>query len=168
MSSGLYLDANFVKAQVARLIEAMPELAEDEDLRLGMIEGETDLLKILDRLVKEELDAEAVAEGLGLRMRDMSTRAGRFMRKAEAMRELIKSLMKAAKQDKITLPEATISISKPRMSVGIENVDDLPQGFFKTERKADKAAIKAAFDAGEQVPGAFKVLGSEGLRISSK
>ena len=168
MSGNLYLDAAFVKAQVARLIEDYPELAEDDGLRADTIEGETDAHRLIERALNERQHSETMAWAIKERETAMAARRVRFERKSGAMEALIKAVMKAAKLDKLTLPEATLSILKPRQLVGIENVDDLPQGFFKTERKADKAAIKAAFDAGEDVPGAIRVIGENGLSIRTK
>lgn len=164
----LYLDARVVKAEIAKLIETHPELADDPELRADAVEGETDAYRIIDRAVSQALEAEAMAEGLGLRMKDMSTRAGRFFAKAEAMRALVKNIMKAANLPRLTLPEASISLLAPKQSVGIEDLDELPQGYFKTVRQADKTAIKQALESGQTVPGAFLVLGSEGLRIQPK
>lgn len=164
----LHLDAQFVKAEIAKLVEAHPELAEDEALRLDTIEGETNAYRIIERAVVQALDAEAMAEGLGLRMKDMSTRAGRFFAKSEAMRSLAKSIMKAASIRNLTLPEATLTITKARETVGIINIDELPQGFFRTIRQADKAAIKDALAGGQDVPGAALVIGAEGLSIRTK
>ncbi len=168
MSANLYLDANFVKAEVAKLISENPELAEDDVLRADAIEGETDAYKIVEKALDEQRNSEEMASAIKSREADMEARRFRFERRAEAMRQLIKSILKAAKLPKMTLPEATVILTPPKMSVGIDSVEDLPQGFFKTERKADKAAIKAAFAAGEDVPGAFRVLGPEGLQVRTK
>lgn len=166
--NALYLDAQFVKAEIAKLIEAFPDLAEDETLRADMIEGETNAARIIERLLSAKLDDDTMAAAAKERQDDIATRRERFERASEAKKSLIRSIMKAAKLDKLTLPEATLSITKPSRSVGIENVDDLPQGYFRVERKADKAAIKKSLEAGEEVPGAFLVLGSEGLTIRTK
>lgn len=164
----LHLDAQFVKAEIAKLIEANPDLADDETLRADMIDGETNATRIIERALAQKLDAEAMAEAIGLRMNHLSARAGRFERKADAMKTLIKSIMRAAGLDKVTLTEASLSLTKGRQTVGIEDLEQLPQGMFKTIRQADKAAIKSAFDRGEEIPGAFIVTGEQGLTIRTK
>lgn len=162
----LHLDAQFVKAEIAKLVDAHPELAEDEALRLDTIEGETNAYRIIERALEQRQEAEMMAGAVRAREVEMAGRRGRFERKSEAMKTLIRHIMKAARVDKLQLPEATLSISQSRSSVGIEDPNSLPQGFYK--RVADKAAIKAAFDRGEDVPGAILVLGSEGLAIRTK
>lgn len=164
----LYLDAAFVKAEIAKLIEANPELAEDESLRADMIDGETNATRIIERALAEQQGAEMMVGAVKAREIDLAARRGRYERKSEAMRSLIKSIMRAAHLDKITLTEASLSLTKARQTVGIEDLDQLPQGYFRTTRQADKAAIKSAIEAGEQIPGAFLVTGDMGLTIRTK
>lgn len=164
----LHLDAQFVKAQIAKLVEANPELEEDQDLRESMIDGETNAYRVIERALQQRQEAEMMAGAIGARMVEMSARQARFARKSDAMKTLIKSIMKVANLPRLSLPEASISILAPKQSVGIEDLDELPQGYFKTVRQADKTAIKQALESGQEVPGAFLVLGSEGLRINPK
>ncbi len=164
----LHLDAQFVKAEIAKLIEAYPELAEDETLRADSIEGQTNALRIIERALAERQDADMMAGAVKAREDELSQRRGRFERKAEAMRSLIKSIMRAARLDKLTLTEASLSLTKGRQTVGIDDLEQLPQGYFKTIRQADKAAIKSALEQGEQIPGAFLVTGDTGLTIRTK
>ena len=168
MSASLYLSAHFVKAEIGKLVDLYPDLADDDLLRADAIEGETDAHRIIERALLERQEAEMMVSGIKNREALMAERRARFERKSEAMKVLIRSIMKAAKLDRLQLTEATLSITKGRASVGIENLDDLPQGFFHTKREADKAAIKTALEAGHEVPGAILVTGSEGLTIRAK
>lgn len=168
MDNYLYLDVTFVKAEIAKLLHANPELEEDETLRFDMIEGETNATRIIERALAEQQDAEMMVGAVKAREIDLAARRGRYERKSEAMRSLIKSIMRAAQLDKLTLTEASLFITKARQTVGIEDLDALPQGYFKTIRQADKAAIKSALEAGEQIPGAFLVTGTQGLTIRTK
>ncbi|MBZ9873118.1 siphovirus Gp157 family protein [Mesorhizobium sp. BR1-1-9] len=164
----LYLDAAFVKAEIAKLIEANPELAEDDTLRFDMIEGETGAVQIIERALAEQQGAEMMVGAVKAREIDLAARRGRYERKSEAMRSLIKSIMRAANLDRLTLTEATLSLTKARQTVGIEDLEALPQGYFRTTRQADKAAIKSALEQGEEIPGAFLVTGDTGLTIRTK
>jgi hypothetical protein len=47
-------------------------------------------------------------------------------------------------------------------------MDALPQGFFKTERKALSKEILAALKAGEKIPGAEIRIGEAGLMVRTK
>lgn len=164
----LAVDAANVKAEIHRLMEAYPELVEDGELALDMFEGETDLFKVIGRAVKARAEKLAMADGVKTYMGELSERKARMERGADGLKALIQSLMDAAGQDKITLPEATIFVTKPRESVNVTDVDALPQGTFTVVRVPDKKALKEIMMAGEEVPGAELVLSLAGLTIRTK
>lgn len=164
----LYVDAQNVRAEIATLLEAYPELAEDEELRLDMLEGETDLREIVSRALDVRQEAETMSAAIKLRIADLGTRKARYDKRGEAMKRLIKSIMQTAQQDKLALPDASLSITKPRESVNVIDLDALPQGYFKIERKADRTAIKEAIQSGETIPAAELALGESGLTIRVK
>ena len=165
MTGNLWLEAQFVKAEIGRLIDAYPDLAADEILRADMIDGETDAVKIIETALAERLDAVAIAEAIKARETDLAARRERFERKAEAMRSLISSIMKAAKQSRMQLAEATISVTRPSVSVGIADVDELPQGFFQ-----DRPAGRQSGDAASPfllTPAAFAVSANSTFHCSN-
>lgn len=168
MADYLYLDAAFVKAEVGKLLAEYPELEADEELRADAIEGETDAHKIISRALEQRQEAETLAGAIKARVVDLSARQSRFERKSEAMKQLIRTIMRAGNLQKLTLPEATLSITSPRQTVGIEDLEQLPQGYFKTVRQADKTAIKSALELGEEIPGAYLVTGTPGLMVRTK
>lgn len=162
------VDAKSVQASIADLMAAYPELAEDDVLLLDTIQGCTDLFEIAAKAVELKAEADAMADAIKARISDLESRKGRFSRQSEAMRKLIKGLMEAAGQTKLTLPEATISIAKGREKIVVDDVNALPQGTFTTQRIPDKDAIKTALDAGCEVPGARKEQGPETLVVRVK
>jgi len=166
--SYLQVDIAAFKAHVADLLATYPELAEDEDLRADMFEAGTDLHPLIERLVKMKLDADTMAAAIKARKQDISERQARFERKAEAAKSLIKSVMVAADIPKVTLPDATVSVTSARVIVEIDDLDAIPQGYAKFEKRADKTALKAALEAGEEIPGARLALSDEGLMVRQK
>jgi hypothetical protein len=168
MNAFIAIDADTVRTQVLRLREQYPELAEDDDLALDMFEGETDLLKVVARAVNERAEAETIASAIKERQSALADRRARYERKGEAMRAIIQSLMEATGQEKITLPEATVTVTSPRVSVNVTDLDALPQGFYRTRKEADKTALKAALMAGEEIPGAEMQFGEPGLTIRTR
>ena len=164
----LFLDANVTKAEIAKLLEAYPELANDEQLRMDTLEAETDAFKVIEKALSERQEAESMAEAIKVRETELHARRGRFERKSEAMRGLIKAVMQAAKLDKVQLTEATLSITKPRQSVNVTDLEALPQGFYRLKREADKTALKTALEQGETIPGAELATGTSGLTVRTK
>lgn len=168
MSSFLFKDAQFVRTQIQALIAAYPELEEDATLLADSVEGETDLYRILEKLLNERREAETMATAVKEREGDLSERRKRYERKADGVKKIMLQLMEAAQQDKVTLTEATLSITKPRESVEVTDLDAIPQGFFKTERNALSKEIMAALKAGEKIPGAEIRIGEAGLMVRTK
>lgn len=164
--SFLQVDIAAFKAQWHDIVSANPELVDDEELRLDTLEGETDFHTLMMRLVGRKLYAREMATGAKARKADVAERQARFERQEETFDALIKSLLQAADLPKLVLPEATLSITKPRTKVSVFDVNELPQGFF--ERKPKTAEIKAALEAGQDVPGAELALGDEGLMVRTK
>lgn len=164
----LHLDAKLVKAELGRLMAVYPELVEDETLHLDTIDGETAAISIIERALAEEREATIMVVGITDSIANLTARKARYERKHDAMRTLIRRIMQAALLDKITLTDATISIMKHRETVGIIDLDELPQGFFKTVRQADKTAIKDALTKGQDVPGAALVISEPSIMIRTK
>ena len=166
--SFLQVDIAAFKAHWAAMLAAYPELVEDDDLRDDTLEGETDLHAIVKRLLSIRQGSSAMATAIKQIKQDNAERQARFERKADGASAMLKSLLIAAGVDKLTLPEATVSITKPRVVVEITDLDAIPQGFAKFEKRADKAALKAALEAGEQIPGAALAFSDEGLIVRTK
>lgn len=168
MADYLTLDAATVTRHVEALFAAFPDLADDESLRADMVEGETDLHRVVARALDHRMEARSMVKAIAERKSDLTERSARWQRREDAMDVLIKGLMEVSGLEKLTLPEATISISKSRASVEITDIDALPQGFFAVERKADKTAIGVALKAGADVPGAALAYGEPGLTVRTK
>lgn len=166
--SFLKVDIAEFKAHVANLLAAYPELAEDDDLRADMIEAETEIVPLVSRLLRRKLDADTMVSAIKERKGDIAERQARYERQSEGYKTLIKSVMLAADLDKVVLPDATVSVTKPRTKVSIVSVEDLPQGFFATERKPLTAEIKTALERGDEIPGAKLELGDDGLMVRTK
>lgn len=168
MTGFIFRDAQIVRNQINALIATYPELEEDATLLADTLDGETELERVMEKLVSFVRDAETMAAAVKARKDEIAERQKRFERQGESGRKIIHQLMEAAHQSKLTLPEATISITAAREKAEIVDLDALPQGFFKTERKPLSKEILSALKAGEKVPGAELVIGDSGLMIRTK
>ena len=164
----VFKDAMAVRSQIAGLIAVYPEIEDDATLLADTIEGETDFERVAEKIVDFIREAETRASAVKERKDTMAERQKRFERQSEGGRKILMSLMKAARVDRIVLVEATISLTKPRDGVSITDLDALPQGFFRTERKALPKEILAAIKSGEAVPGAELAPGEAGMMIRTK
>lgn len=149
----------------ADLVAAYPDLAEDDELRADVFEGETDADRILSRLLSEEREANALSGAAAERIKDLQARKARFDRKKEAMRSLMLRLMQAGGLSKRQLPEGTVSVSKGRDKVEITDEAALPRWAYETVRKPDKKAILERLAANKNVKGAALVTGEPTLSV---
>lgn len=166
--SYIQVDIAAFKAHVADLVASYPELAEDDDLRADMFEGETDMVPLISKLLRRKLDADTMVAAIKERKGEITERQARYERQAEGYKTLIKSVMLAADLDKVTLPDATVSVTSARAIVEITDEAALPQGFVEIKRVPKKAEIKKALEAGETIPGATLGLSQEGLMVRTK
>lgn len=168
MADFLAYDAAYTAKQIEAMLIAYPELADDEELRADMLDGETDLTRIMSRLVRSRQEKLAAASGLASYIGDLSERKARMERGAQGIKTLMVWLMNAAELPKLVLDEATISVTKPRTKVVVTDVEALPQGTFTTERVPNKEAIKAQLEAGQSIPGATLETGDPSITIRTK
>lgn len=168
MADYLAMDAAKLASEIQHMLVAYPELGDDEELRLDTLDGETDFTRIMSKLVRVRNEKLAEADGLATYIGDLSERKARKVRSAEGVKSLMLSLMSVADIQKLPLPEATLSITKPRESVEVTDLAALPQGTFTTVRQPDKAAIKAMIEAGDDVPGAALKTSEPGLTVRVK
>ena len=159
---------NAARISIEALIAHYPDLADDDQLRIDMIEGETDFNRIMARLIRLDLEAKADAEAIKSIKNEYAERQKRAENRSAAYRDLMIALMNTAGVDKLPLPEGTVSILSPRTRVSVVDVNELPQGFFKTERKPLSDEIKTALMNGEAVPGAELTLGEQSVMVRVK
>jgi len=164
----LKADLSIIEAEIATLIADNPELSDDEELRVDTIEGETDAIEFLRRVYRRQKKAEALAEGAKAEKQDASDRQARFEKQADSYRHLQLSILNAANVDKLVTPFATYSVTAPRTKAEVTDLDAIPQGYYRIEKKPDLKAIKSALEAGEEIPGAQLTIGVHGLMIRSK
>lgn len=168
MADVIAIDVAYTSQAIDAMLRAYPELQEDEDLRAGMLEAETALPELAQKIVRIRQEEIASIAGLDAYLEELTGRKARKQRKVDALRGLLLKLMATARLPSLVLPEATISVVKGRNTVSIIDIDALPQGTFAIERKPDKAAIKRLLEADEEVPGAALVVGENALIVRQK
>lgn len=162
---------NILLSQIERLKELYPELKDDDELLAGTIEGATNIESVLDRLTLSYVRQDALAKSAAQAGRDvqsaLSERAARLQRGAEALKALMFAVMNAAGMQKAVLPTATLSISKGRPTLALDD-DFKVQGYVRTKTEPMRSDILAALTAGDEIPGARLVLAEPHLTIRPK
>ena len=119
---------------------------DDDDLVLGMIEGETDADVIVDKLIEAiaydttQVNAQKEWETT------VKERRQRFERRIKANREAAQAVIEATGVDKWERPLATLSLSRRAPKRFISDEDALPDEFCKFKRQPVMAKINEAED----------------------
>jgi len=153
---------------IRTFIDDNPELADDEQLRADMLEGELEIDAVLARLVTKERESAAMAGACETQAQDLETRRDRFALRGKAFRLAILRVMQAGELRKFELPQATLSVRAGSQSVIISDEAAIPESMIRIKREPDKAKIKDALKAGDDVPGAILSNGGETLNVRFK
>ncbi len=145
-------------AAARELIEQLRiiDLADDEQLVEDTIEGQTELKEIVSWALRKIAEAEALEAGAKAARDQAAARAARFEARAARFREAITEALGIVGLKRLELPEATLSVSTRAPSVIVTDATLVPAAYqrTKTVTEPDKAAIKAALEAGTYVEGA--------------
>jgi len=163
-----------VKAINAELREAMKlrqALGEDADptLLLNTIEGETNLAEACVVVLEQTHEDEILIEGLAAKIAELTIRKGRMEKSVESRRGIILMAMDKAGLHTIRSPLGTMSVRDVKPKLVVTDEAKIPARFWKpADPTLDRAAVKAALDANETIPGATLSNGGIGLSIRIK
>jgi cation transport regulator ChaB len=137
----------------AELIEVYG-LEPDDDALTDTLDGELDLGDQIHKLLQHACEQELFAEALDKRITEYKARKDRLNRAAKAIRQHVAEAALEAGMKKLPRPDMTVSfgLSKPAL-VGEADPDSLPDHLVRTKREINRTAIKAAIEAGQDVPG---------------
>jgi hypothetical protein len=145
-------------AGVKALADAMrPAIGEDDDALADLIEGETDALEAASRLLRWMGERQANSAALKAYEADLSARRKRLDDGVATARAALSRFMEEVGLSKLDRPEATVSIreASPSVVYAIDfDPEALPEELRRWKCEADRPAVKAALEAGEEVPGA--------------
>ena len=137
----------------------------DPDTFWDSLDGETDALDLVDRILKHRAADKALADATKAQATELSGRAKRLSERDAAHKRALHTLLNAAGEKKLERSLATVSVQKGRISVRIVNEEDVPSQLCKTTIAPDKTAIKKQIEGGEDVPGAELVRGDDTISI---
>lgn len=159
------LAINIVEREISDLLASFPELVEDEEFRLDVIQGQTDALEVLGKLLSEEREAAFLSAAIRERMDALSDRRSAAERRKDAYRSLMLRIMTAANLTKVPLAEATLSRRAVPPAVLITDENAIPEEYQRHKVEIDKTKLKDALKAGVAVPGAVLSNGGETISV---
>lgn len=124
----------------------------------------SDKLMSIGKIIKNN---DAIVAGAMQEIERLRDRIKRIESKSDWLRDYARNAMIATNRQKIETDIFTLSISKGRKSVKIDDDSKIPDNFLniKTVSTPDKKAIKEAIESGRIVPGASLVVGEPSLTI---
>jgi hypothetical protein len=159
-----------ISAQYRQMVEHLSNTQDDAQAIADTIEGESGDLTVKAQNVAYAIrNLEASAEAIKAAEAKMAERRKRIEKRAEQIRDYLKSCMEMAGVTKIECPHFALSIAKNPASVDVFEPALVPADYLKTPPPPpavpDKTLIKQAIKDGFDVPGARL---TSGTRLSIK
>lgn len=152
--------------EVASAIREMLGEDFDDQTFLDTLDGETDAMDMLGHLIKARVEALEIEKAMKEVASIYTARARRHFDQAQHCSTGIGKILDAMGERKVMHPLATVSRTKPRLSLSIDDETSVPTQLCRLT--PDKTAIEAALEAGEFVPGASLKTGLPGLTVRVK
>lgn len=146
---------------IAREIEAAKALiaslgadAEDADLLEDMVEGETQLFELIDRLLDRHFQDVELVDGIKARKTALEIREKRIKDRISYRKAKLEQALSIFGR-KIERPEATLSLVKRAPALIVTEEADIPSDYWKQPPpKLDEARLKRDLKDGVSIPGA--------------
>lgn len=143
-----------LRLEIESMLRDHPDLADDEVLRLDMLEGETDIKEVLTELGRRLAATKALEKGLRSYIEELLAREDRFKIHEDRLRKLMFKVLDSAQIKKISLPELTLSLkSNPQRLLGDADPNTMPDRLVHIKRSVDRTKVREAIEDGEVVPG---------------
>lgn len=139
--------------------------ANDPQLLLDMVEGETSLLECLTVLVEEIQEDEILLAGITEIATSLQVRKGRVEKTIETKRNIALMAMEKVGLPSVRLAAATLTVSPTPAKAVITDESLIPSKFWEAQDpKLNKTDLSSALRAGERIPGAE--LGNGGIKLT--
>lgn len=140
----------------------------DEETILDTLEGETDLVELIVAVLESAEADKGMVAACEARIAELTERQGRFIKRADAKRHVVKLAMERSGRNKIEAPAFTVSLKAVPQSVIVTAQEQIPDAYMvqpdPPAPRPDKKAILEALKAGTAIAGC--TLSNGGLTIS--
>lgn len=153
--------------EIAPLVAALRDLCgDDEQAFLDTLEGESDIDAAASRVVRWMLEQDANANVCKELSAVYAARASMFANRQERAKGALLDLLNELGVKSMPLPEASLTAkATPPKLLGEADAAFLPDHLRRTFYAPDKAAIKAALEAGRVVAGYSLSNGGQTLQV---
>lgn len=140
-------------------------IADDEEFRNDLIDGQTGLFESFDVVLARLVTLSTYKAAINEQLAFLQARRSRFEKQEDGLRSLMFRCMEICNLKKIERAAATISRKKLPRRLEPYDTALIPDRFVKIERRLDKSSILAAIKTGEEIPGARVVDAGETISI---
>jgi hypothetical protein len=151
-----------------RLLAQYPELEFDNDALADTLEGCTNLIEAIEKLLLDAEEKKQYAACIAEMIKNNQARKKRYEASSDSLRKFAKELMQQAGLPRIKTPALTASISKPQTVLELDESACFDDKYMVIVKTPSKTLIKAALEGGEEIEGARLVDGEPSLRVSMK
>lgn len=130
----------------------------------GMAEPGNPTDFILD-LIREAKGYEAEAAAIALRQKELADKKARKERAAQRLRDWAKAEMIMRDLSKCKDADYTVSLAKPKAKLVVIRSEDVPDDYWRMERRLDKTALNEAFNETGEVPDGCDVAETRTLTV---
>lgn len=147
------MNPDILRAEIARTAEYLaPYCDGDEQLFLDMLEGETDLFRIVGRIHEQTARDDEMLVGIAAREANLKERKQRIGERVKASKAVIGKFLRAAQLARLELPEVTYSVRDGKPSLVVTDADAVPDEYRRVKSEPDKTAINETFAQVEALP----------------
>ena len=147
------MNAHLDMAQLRREAEQLDQLCGgDDQLFADMMEGETDVHRIVARIHEQYMRDEEMALGIKERQAALAERRKRIETRAANGKAMIGKVLRIARLPNIELPEATYSVRDGKPVLKVVDPAAVPEMFTVTKPAPDKRAINEAYHDSDSLP----------------
>lgn len=137
-----------------RILAFEPTL--DEETLTDTLEGLTDLHEVIAAIVRSALTSEALAEGLKVHIARLQDRHQRFLRRADACRQIARDAMLEADLKTLRAPDFTLSVKMGNPGLVLTNERAIPSEYWRPqEPRLDRKGLLSDLKRGLDVEGAM-------------
>lgn len=153
---------------VARWAEEIRAMTDDAETFLDTLDGQTDAIEVLRRVVLARAEAAAQEQATKDLANTYRERATRLAARQERLSVFLGEILDAIGETKVALDVATVARTKGQPKVEVIDEAEIPTQLTRVKRSPDLPTIKAALKAGEEIPGCRLIVGTPSVTVRIK
>jgi hypothetical protein len=155
-------------SHVARWAEEIRAMTDDTETFLDTLDGQTDAINVLRRVVLARAEAAAQEQATKDLANTYRERAARLAARQERLSVFLGEILDAIGEAKVALDVATVARTKGQPKVEVVDESEIPTQLTRIKRSPDLVAIKAALKSGEEIPGCRLTAGTPSITVRIK